>query len=121
MSSDTLDENYNEVPKAKRKKLPYITQGYATFKNAVYKSDKNGNRIATIKGKDYLLLNAGCDHLADFPLVPYGKLIEAEQNKNPQSNDYIQFASHLTGHSEITIKAMYQEWIVNKNQPFKPL
>ena len=39
----------------------------------------------------------------------------------PTWSEMITFASHLTGHSEITIKAMYQEWVVNKNAPFKPL
>jgi hypothetical protein len=39
----------------------------------------------------------------------------------PLDSETVQFASHLTGHSEITIKAMYQEWIGNKNKPFKPL
>lgn len=88
MSSDTLDENYNEIPKAKRKRSAKAIQ---------LSEDINSETI--VRETDY------CSTLMLHGLHP----------------EACAFASHLTGHSEITIKAMYQEWVVNKNAPFKPL
>lgn len=76
---------------------------------------KDSQSIPEVKAKHKKKLPTGVLYDTGNPHHAYGGALI------PLDSETIQFAAHLTGHSEITIKAMYQVWVGNKSQPFKPL